>query len=394
LHPVPALDSDCLRHDWPLLLEACSPGLDAAKVIEKAQGVVESRGLITLAQQHGVVAHLYSALAKAGSEPLAAALLAAARSARKQQLLAAMSLTAELFRVQQVLVESRTEFLVTKGPVLACRAYGDLAARRYADLDFLVRHEDILSVARQLAAVGYISHTPLSAIQNQRIPGEYIFHRPGTPCILEMHTQRSFRYFPRPLPIEDFLQRRTTVAVDGRAVPALSAEDEFVLISVHGAKHFWERLMWISDVAAMAQKCPQMDWERVHHSAVQVGAERMVRLALLLANRVLRAEIPGEMEREVTADSTCARIVKKIETWLPYAGNEPPALVQRALFRLQMRGRLLAGARYLTRLSFSTTEEDWSGDAGGAATSLRESLGRPFRLAKKYGRGSKKPGQR
>src|SRR5262249_29238036 len=124
--------------------------------------------------------------------------------------------------------------------------------------------------------------------------------------------------------------------------------------------------------------------------AARVGAERMVRLALLLANRVLRATIPAEMEREVATDSACARIVKKIETWLPYAGNEPPALVQRALFRLQMRGQLWAGARYLTRLSFSTTEEDWSADAGGAARSLRESLGRPFRLAKKYRHDSKK----
>lgn len=393
MHPVPALDSDDLLHDWPLLVEACSPGPDSTKVIERARGIAESQRLITLAQQHGVIAHIFAALTHAGSEHFAAGLLGAARSARKQQLLAAMSLTAELFRVQQVLVESRTEFLVTKGPVLACRAYGDLSQRRYADLDFLVRHADILSVARRLAAAGYISHTPLSAIQNQRIPGEYIFYRPGTPCILEMHTQRSFRYFPRPLPIEDFFARRTTVAVDGHAVPALSAEDEFVLISVHGAKHFWERLLWISDVAAMVHNCPEMDWSRVRQSAAQVGAERMVRLALSLAHRVLRAKIPAEMEREVAADSACAGLVKKIETWLPYAGKEPPALLQRALFRLQMRGRLLAGARYLTRLSFSTTEEDWSDDSGGGATSLRESLGRPLRLAKKYRRGSKQPGR-
>src|SRR5262249_5425340 len=170
-------------------------------------------------------------------------------------------------------------------------------------LDFLVRHADVLSVARQLASAGYISHTPLSAIQNQRIPGEYIFHRPDTTFILEIHTQRSFRYFPRPLPIEDFLRRRTTVAVHGSGVPALSAECEFVLISVHGAKHFWERLMWISDVAAMVHNCPEIDWKLVRQSAARVGAERMVRLALLLANRVLRATIPAEMEREVATDS-------------------------------------------------------------------------------------------
>ena len=39
--------------------------------------------------------------------------------------------------------------------------------------------------------------------------------------------------------------------MDGRDVPALSLEDELVLICVHGAKHFWERLMWTADIAAM-----------------------------------------------------------------------------------------------------------------------------------------------
>jgi len=394
LRPLPPLDPASLRHDWPLLIEVGSPAQNSARVIEKARGILEPGRLISLAEQHGVIAHLFSAFAHAGSQHFAAALFERARSARKEQLISAMSLTAELFRVQQILIESRIEFLVTKGPTLACRAYGDLSARRYADLDFLVRHADVLFAARQLVAAGYVSHTPLSAIENGRVPGEYIFHRPGTQSILELHTQRSFRYFPRPLPIEDFFQRRAAVNVDGRVVPALCAEDEFVLVSVHGAKHFWERLVWIADVAAMVHNCPPIDWGRVRKSAVEVGAERMVRLALLLADQVLRAEIPPEMKREAEQDAACARIVRKIETWLPYGGSEPPALMRRALFRFQMRGQLFAGAGYLTRLSLTPTEEDWSPDAGESGTSLRESLSRPFRLAKKYRRRSKEPADR
>ena len=115
----------------------------------------------------------------------------------------------------------------------------------------------------------------------------------------------------------------------------------------------------------------------------------MVRVALLLAERLLRVPIPAEMRREADADSGCLPIVKKIETWLPHAGQEPPQLVQRALFRLRMRGHLLDGARYLTRLSLSPTEEDWFADSDTPVTSLRESLRRPFRLAKKYRRSSK-----
>jgi hypothetical protein len=144
--------------------------------------------------------------------------------------------------------------------------------------------------------------------------------------------------------------------------------------------------MWIADVAAMVHHHPELDWNRVRQSAAQVGAGRMVRVALLLAERLLRVPVPAEMKREVAADSGCLLMITKIESWLPYAGYDPPRLAQRALFRLRMRGHLLAGARYLTRLSLSTTEEDWSRAPQSPAASLGETLRRPFRLAKKYRR--------
>ena len=119
----------------------------------------------------------------------------------------------------------------------------------------------------------------------------------------------------------------------------------------------------------------------------------MVRVALLLAERTLQAPIPAEMSTEIESDRACLRIVNKIESWLLYAGQQPPALLARALFRFQMRGRLLAGAGYLTRLTLSPTEEDWIEGSNERAASLRESLRRPFRLARKYRRDQKETGQ-
>jgi len=37
-------------------------------------------------------------------------------------------------------------------------------------------------------------------------------------------------------------------------------EDELVLICIHGAKHFWERLMWIADVAALISRQTAINW--------------------------------------------------------------------------------------------------------------------------------------
>jgi len=354
-------------------------------------GAFNAAQLVGLAEAHGMTGQLATNLARHGVAQ-GESLLNGLRSAKRAQVLATMPLIAELFRAVDILAAAKIKAVVVKGPVLSVRAFGDSSARQYGDIDFLLRSADVAQASEAMVAAGFQPRIPAHAIRAQKTPGQYMFRRAETSPLIELHTERTLRYFPRPLPIGAFFSRVTAVSIDGRPVPALAAEDEFVLISIHGAKHFWERLMWIADVAAIVHGHPEIDWRRVRQSAADVGALRMVHVALLLAERLLLVPVPGPMQEGVASDAACAKIVGKIESWLPYAGNEPPPLLQRALFRFRMRGQLLAGARYLTRLSLSTTEDDWSDDSPPANGSLRESLQRPFRLAKKYRRNPNPPG--
>lgn len=340
--------------------------------------------LLNLADAHGVAAQLVAALNLADSSREQPAWLQAILASLQRRQLLSITLTAELFRMLDLLQPSGVEIAIVKGPVLSVRAFGDPATRHYGDIDALVRHRDIATASKLLVAAGFRARISAGEIHTGKIPGQYLFRRAKNGAVIELHTERTLRYFPRPLPIEDFFQRRAHVFFDGRNVPALALEDEFVLICIHGAKHFWERLMWISDVAAIVHQ-RNVDWGRVRQSAEAVGAERMVRVALLLSERLFGVPVPEGMKREVGADSACLTLVKKIESWLPYAGSEPPRLAQRALFRLRMRGPLFAGASYLTRLSLATTEEDWETNES-TTSALGETLRRPFRLARKYRR--------
>jgi hypothetical protein len=375
-----------LHREWPLLLECCSLPRDAPRVASLSGEVRDFDSLFRLADEHGVVAHLAAALAAVPDASIPAALQCALRDRHRLQSLFTLSMAAELFRIRDLLCQSSIEFVVVKGPVLSLRAYTDPAARRYVDLDLLIRHDDSLRVAELLVRAGYAPQIPIEAIRAGKIPGEYLFRRPDTNLIFELHTEKTFRYFPRPLPIEKYLQTKTSLRLDGQTIPVLSLEDEFVLICIHGAKHFWERLMWISDIAAMVHRHPQLDWKRVQQSATEVGAARMVRLALLLAERLLRIPVPLPMKNEITRDSIAARLAAQIATWLPFAGCAAPPLARRAVFRFRVAGSGVVGARYLARLSFSPTEEDWLPESQGASNRLAEILRRPFRLAKKYRR--------
>lgn len=179
---------------------------------------------------------------------------------------------AELFRILEDFSKGGIETVLVKGPLVSLLAYGDPAVRSFVDLDLIVRHGQILEAAGHMTGLGFESDVPETTIVAGKVPGEYLFTRPGTKQLIELHTERTFRYYPKAMRIEDLYARKRRVLLDGREVPALSLEDELVLNCIHGAKHFWERLTWVADVAALAARHPEIDWEKARCSAKEVGA--------------------------------------------------------------------------------------------------------------------------
>lgn len=389
METAPPFGTNFLAVEWPLLLECCAPHPNHERVCSFLARKPDWRALISLAEEHGVVAQLDTVLRAASPESIPEDINKSLRERHRAQLVFTLGMTAELFHLLGKLRNVSVETMVVKGPVLSARAYGDPGLRQYVDLDFLIRARDLLPATRALQASGYEGDIPVEAIEAGKIPGEYLFTKRGTRILVELHTEHTFRYFPRPLPMEDYFARRTEVALDGNRVPALSAEDEFVLICIHGAKHFWERLMWIADVAALASGGTDLDWTIVRESARAVGAERMVHVALRLMQSLFHADLPTAISDGVEKDRATLGICARIKRWLPYAGSAPPNLLQRARFRMAMRGGWIAGPAYLLRLSFSPTEEDWVEGREAKRSWFWDAVTRPFRLLKKYGQDGK-----
>jgi hypothetical protein len=388
LPPSGQPDLKSFESEWKVLVACASVAVDPERLTGLARSVDWSR-LLVLAEEHGVLAHLRKRLGELGETLVPREIRRMLVELHRAQVFSTLRMTAELFRLLELFRGKGIPALVVKGPVLAMQAYGDPSMRGYGDLDLLVRQPHIRSATELFEAAGYQATVPLRAIDAGRIPGQYLFTQPETKLLVELHNDLTLRYFPRRLAIEDFFARQIRVRLDAYDAPALAVEDELVLICIHGAKHLWERLIWIADVAALVSRQSSIDWGRARASAQAVGAEHMLHTGLRLAGDVLGAHLPEDVSQRVREDALAAKLVSGILRWLPAAGYDPPGVFGRAAFRLRMRGGGFSAPAYLLRLSLSPTEEDWKQQDAEDRHGFFDALRRPFRLARKYGRGDK-----
>jgi len=371
--------------EWQILLECAATRGDPAglnELLRKANWDF----LIELAEEHGVIGMVAARLRECDETIVPAAFRGQLLERQRSHVLSALSLIAEMIRILNRFGEAGIQALVLKGPALSLQAYGDATARQYGDVDLLVRQKDIYRATEIMTLAGFDADVPLAAVAAGKIPGEYLFLRTNTKVIVELHTEKTLRYFPNTLAMERLFDQHTTLDFNGHAVPTLSSEDALVAMCTHGAKHCWERLMWIADVSAMLRRQTGMDWEGVARIAESLGAQRIVYTGLLLSRELLRAPVPAAVEEQARADRWACKLARRIEAWLPAAGEASPGLLRRAVFRAQMRGGFLHGIGYLARLLFSPTEEDWREGHEHKSSRLLETGRRLVRLAGKYGR--------
>ncbi|HEY2118332.1 MAG TPA: nucleotidyltransferase family protein [Candidatus Acidoferrum sp.] len=371
-------------NEWKFLCLCASPVTRDLKGFPISLYDFDWMMLLELAEAHGMLGILTARLKGINFAGVPTSFREELQSRMRGQHLFSLGMTAELFRILGDFAHSGIESLLVKGPLMSLLAYNDPSVRSYGDLDLLVRHKQILAASQRMIDSGFEPDVPLSVIVSGKVPGEYVFKRPGTKQIVELHTERTLRYYPRPVPLESLFARQRRVLMDGQQIPALRLEDEFVFHSVHGAKDFWERLMWVADIAAIVARHPEIDWSLLRKYASDVGAERMVHVALQLTQILLNVPLPQAMEDEVKRDTTAAQLCKQVIRWLPSAGYAPPELRERAIFRMRMRGGHLAGAAYLLRLSFSPTEEDWVEGHEENRSWFLDAVQRPLRLLRKY----------
>jgi hypothetical protein len=158
-----------------------------------------------------------------------------------------------------------------------------------------------------------------------------------------------------------------------------------VVLCVHGAKDFWQKLIWVADIAELVRSYPELDWNQVAQRAGALRAERMLYFGLALASDLLDTKLPPEVVARVEADSAVAPLVACVKENMLGWNSRPFDAGARFNFRRRMVPGLAAGWRYSLRLALAPAEEDWLTLRLPRPLTLLYIVLRPLRLLRKYG---------
>jgi hypothetical protein len=201
----------------------------------------------------------------------------------------ALSRTLQVVDLSARLTAAGIPTIVLKGPAVAMAAYGDCSRRTFADIDLLVRKDDLTAASDFLIAGGY---TPKFAPEmvSALVSGQHALEFAGPGPVVEIHWSLLSRHLRFDMWPEELWQDACRLQCADSEFTALAPHHLFLYLCAHGAKHEWMRFRWICDVAQLARRLTRSDADRVIALATKTHTERIVGLALRLVRAVFGDE--------------------------------------------------------------------------------------------------------
>jgi hypothetical protein len=242
------------------------------------------------------------------------------------------------------------ETLLLKGAALILRNYEDAGLRPMADLDVMVRKEQITLAFEKLAALGWQSREALEPATLAAAHSAPFIREGASPLDLHWRLLED----EAPAPGEQALWDRATPAeLFGVPTRVLGVTDQLLHVLAHGARWSADRShRWLADASVLLSRAKgEVDWELLAAEARRRRVSLAAQQALDFLRACLNAPVPQE-----ALDRLSAAPVARLEKWEHQARMRPPerrgprlmwALHYQSYRRLVQGGVLVPGARGL-----------------------------------------------
>jgi hypothetical protein len=339
----------------------------------------------TVAYAHGLLPLLQKHLGNTGLVP------AQVRSLLKRETVAntqnVLHLVGKQIKIDQLLKEHRIAVALFKGPLLAQMAYGEMSLRQAGDIDLLITRRDFAPVRLLLESLGYEMTpglTPAQLASHLNNHCEIQFMRDEWLTVVDLHWDLAPRSFVFGLKADEVMSRLQSVALAGTNVETFGAEDLLLYQAMHGAKHLWRRLEWISCLAESVRATPRIDWDTLVNRAAKAHATRILALGLRLVEVFSDAPVPSEILAAVDHEKSMQRMATQIRAQL-FTTFGPAESTETNLYNLRIMDRKRDVLVSALRSIFVPTLPDWQSVTLPASLHSLYYAYRPLRLTKSYG---------
>jgi len=335
--------------------------------------------IFNTAQAHGLLPLLHKHLSKADVPLHFLSRLKRESVANSQSIL---HLIAKQLRVYKLFKENEIPVALFKGPLLAQMAYGDFSLRQAGDIDMLIHRQHFTRARSLLESLGYEMYPKLTAPQlasHLNNHCEIQFVRDDWFTVVDLHWDLAPRSFVFKLKADEVMSRLQSVSLAGTVVETFSAEDSVLYQAMHGAKHLWRCLEWITALAETIRATPSINWDVVIDRAVQAHATRILALGLRLVENFCHTPIPNAVD----PDRSMQRMAQNIREQI-FATGGPAHSTETNLYNLRIMDRKRDALLSACRALFVPTLSDWQALALPPRLHSLYYAFRPLRLSKVY----------
>jgi putative nucleotidyltransferase-like protein len=218
-----------------------------------------------------------------------------------------LRLTNELLQIIDLLRAEDISCIPYKGPVLAAQIYGDISLRQFADLDIIVPAKDVTKAKTSLTERGYR--------YTKQTEKDISLRRDAPEIDVELHWGVTTDIDPIQIPPQLLWTDLRPFPVAGRSVLTHSYENLLLVQCLHGAKHGWEKIGWLCDIAEIVRTQSEVNWDQVIERATSIGGRKALFLGLALVQELLGASPPATVVQTMLKEPPLTSLCDQVKHW-------------------------------------------------------------------------------
>lgn len=336
-----------IRPEMQLILCCARTHMDDSNA-ERIKTLIKTADLdwqdvINNAYKHGLMPLLYTNLNANAKEFVPEDAFNQLRSLFYTNAQRSLMLTGELLKILRLLQENGISAVPYKGPVLTTLLYGNVALRQFCDLDILVQAQDVLEFKKLLIAQGYRTQIQLTeaeeiAYLQDKSKHTYNFIHDTKRIMIEVHWRITPKYTSSIEPKHIWKNLKES-SFGGTTISTLSLEDWLPILCAHASRHCWEKLSWLSDIAEIIRRNPEIDWERIIKETSDLDCRRMLFIGIYLTCNLIGVSVNSEILHKIQADSEVHTLASEICQQIFSEKDNSRKFMQTTLYHIRVRER-------------------------------------------------------